>query len=481
MKQLLLGLFALLTLIVAPACAVLPGASDFGEDLVSPHQLATSQKLNPEIVKQIDALELTKEQRRLALTMAHVQRAVGIQPFSKGNQVTLLNDGPETHRAQLAAIRAAKSHVFLEVYIFTDDVIGQQYAEALAERAEAGVDVRLIYDSVGGLGALPPFIWNMQQAGVHVQQFHSLNPFKDIRIWQWNRRSHRKVLVVDGLIAFTGGINIMDTYVAGPNGDEPGWRDIHMAVVGPVAKALQASFVSIWNKTSTFNDVSHPPIPALSDQAACLDGAESHDQLLVGVVTNKGTDLIRALLDQGESTMYKMVGDERDTRHGIYQTYLMAIRNATKSIWVTQAYFVPDKKIQKGLIKAAKRGVDVHLLLPGIGDSELVSNASRAYYGELLEAGVKVSEYQGAMMHAKAAVVDGVWATVGSSNLDYRSLLHNEESNAVVIGRSFAEQMERVFEADLERSKTIVLEEWDQRPFSDKTKQWWASWTRYWI
>lgn len=474
-------LLSFVLLPLSTGCAVLPGASSFGEDLVSPTELRSAQQLSPEVAAELAKLGGSKAQRRLATTMAHVQRAVGVSPFSNGNQVTLLNDGPETHQAQLAAIRSAKSHVFLEVYIFTDNIIGQQYADALTERAEAGLDVRLMYDSVGGLGALPPFIWKMQQAGVHVQQFHSLNPIKDIRLWQWNRRSHRKVLVVDGVIAFTGGINIMDTYVAGPDDKDPGWRDIHMAVVGPTAKTLQASFVAIWNKVSTFNDVSHPDIPQLTDQAACLDAVDSHDQQLVGVVTNKGTDLVRALLDQGESTMYKMVGEERDTRHGIYQTYLMAIRNAEKSIWVTQAYFVPDKKILKGLIKAAKRGVDVHLLLPGIGDSELVSNASRAYYRKLLQAGVKISEYQGAMMHAKAAVVDGVWSTVGSSNLDYRSLLHNEESNAVVIGRGFAQQMERVFEQDLGRSKAIVLEEWNQRPFSDKTKQWWASWTRYWI
>lgn len=460
---------------------MLPGASPFAEGLVYSDELQKSQQLRADVKAALRGDDISPSQYNFAVKMAHVQRAVGVNPLSTGNQVTLLNDGPETHSAQLEAIRSATSHVFLEVYIFTDDSIGQQYAAALIERAKAGVDVRLIYDSVGGLGALPPFIWKMRQAGVSVQQFHSLNPFKDIRVWQWNRRSHRKVLVVDGLVAFTGGINIMDTYVTTPDDEDPGWRDIHMAVVGPEVKTLQASFVSIWNKTSTFNDVSHPEIPALGGQAACLHKIQSHDDLLVGTITNKGTDLLRAALDQGESTMYKMVGDERETRHGIYQTYLTAIRSAQQSIWITQAYFVPDKKIQKSLIRAAKRGVDVHLLLPGIGDSELVSNASRAQYKKLLKAGVKISEYRGAMMHAKAAVIDSVWATVGSSNLDYRSLLHNEESNAVVIGSSFAQQMEQVFVDDLSRSRQITLAEWNQRSFGQKAKEWWASWTKYWI
>ena len=382
------------------------------------------------------------------------QSIVG-SPLVVGNKVTLLQDGPATYAAMFAAIGQARDHVNLESYIFEDDEVGEQFAQLLLVTQARGVQVNLIYDSVGGFNTPKSFFEQLTRGGVAVLEFNPINPFSVKKAWRPNNRDHRKLLVVDGKVAFLGGINISSVYssgsiLSGPNKRRPeksAWRDTHLQIDGPVVAEFQKLFLQTWQKQQ---------------------GPELAKKDYFPVLKAQGKELVRA------------IGSTPDDPFSlIYLTLISAIGNAEKNIYLTNAYFVPDPQLLKSLVEAATRGVDVKLILPSRSDSAVVFHAGRAHYTELLQGGVKVYEHAGALLHAKTAVIDGVWSTVGSTNLDWRSFLDNDEINAVVLGREFAQKMQVMFDADLTSSQAIDLSSWNQRPIEFLLKEWMAQlWRR---
>lgn len=447
-----------------------------------------------------EAVQQDPEAYEYARKVGAAETALTRRPASAGNKVELLVDGPATHAAQLAAIRTARHHIHLDVYIITDEAIGQQYADALIERARKGVIVRLMFDSIGGSGAGGKFKTALKNAGVQILEF---NKTKDLRVWRINRRSHRKVLVVDGKIAFTGGINITDEYTesspagearasgsvsggsssrsrflgsggAGMRGSQlpkgAGWRDTHIQVEGPAVAAFQRAFLDAWEAGKGEIDLSGEYFPPL----------KSAGNEVVRVLTSEGTDLLSVFLAVPESAAKKLLS-QRERRNVIYGTYFNAIKLAQKRVWITQSYFAPNDDFADLLNETARRGVDVRLILPAKSDVGYLPLITRHYYDRLLKSGVKIYEYEPVVLHAKTAVVDSVWSTVGSANLDYRSFIHNDEANAVVIGKQFGKKMETMFEQDMQESTLITLKDWRARPWLDRVKETGASLFKYWI
>jgi cardiolipin synthase A/B len=375
-----------------------------------------------------------------------LEQQIGGSALVVGNEVTLLQDGPATYAAMFTAIRGAKDHIDVESYIIEDGAVGQEFADALIERQAAGVQVNVIYDSVGAFGTGKPFFDRLTQAGVQVVEFNPLNPLAAKKSWSPNHRDHRKLLVVDGRVAFLGGINISNVYSSGSSmghrqrAVDPagGWRDTDVRIAGPVVAEFEALFNATWEK----------------QQGKPLAKSAS------AVIAPAGNHIVRA------------VGSTPDDAFSlIYLTLISAITNAQERVYLTNAYFVPDPQLMKALVDAAARGVDVRLILPGRSDSSAAFYAGRSHYSELLEAGVKIYERRGALLHAKTALVDGVWSCVGSSNLDWRSALDNDEINAVILGREFAQQMQAAFAGDMAASDLIDLPGWQRRPVLQRLKE----------
>jgi cardiolipin synthase len=410
----------------------------------------------------------TAAQRDFVCRLDQIETEITRRPLVAGNSVTLLVDGPATHAAQLAAIRRARHHIHLSAYILEDDSIGRQYRDALAERARAGVEVRVMFDSFGGLRIGPAFREPLERAGAQV---HEYAPIMYPAVWRISRRNHRKLLVVDGRIAFTGGIGISDTYSqsAKSGSFEHGWRDTQIRIDGPAAAEFEQLFLDSWKKEVG-------PIP---DEASYFPKLRSRGVELVRAVVREGEDFSDLLLSPFARALRSVRGIAH--RHAIYASYLAAISESRRSIWITQAYFAPNRAFCDALASAARRGVDVRLLVPGNSDVGLMLQASRHQYGDLLSAGVRIFEYEGPVLHAKTAVVDGVWSTVGSSNLDYQSFIHNDEANAIVVGHAFAHEMERMFRDDLARAREVTLAEWRRRPITDRALQSLASTLKFWI
>ena len=380
--------------------------------------------------------------RHLAL-----EEAIVGSPLVVGNKVVLLQHGAATFQAMLGAIRDAKDHINMETYIIEDDEVGNRFADALIEKQAQGVQVNFIYDSVGAINAPKAFFKRLTDSGIKVLEYNPINPLTAKKGWNVNQRDHRKLLIVDGQSAFLGGINISSVYSGGsytersrgrPEG-EPPWRDTHMQVDGPVVGEFQKLFLATWEKQKGEALAPRNYLPQLS---------------------NKGKEVVRA------------IGSSPDEPYSlIYATLISAIRSAETSVNLTNAYFVPDPQMLAALKDAAQRGVDVKLILPSYSDSWLVFHAGRSYYEELLGAAVKIYERRDALLHAKTALIDGVWSTIGSTNLDWRSFLHNDEVNAVILGQEFGAQMQAMFEKDLASSNPITLEQWQQRSISDRLKE----------
>jgi len=381
-----------------------------------------------------------------------VEQALTDNPLSIGNQVELLEDGPKTYAAMLSAIRAAKHHVHMETYIFDADEIGNQFAAALAERARAGVKVRLIYDSAGSFKTPKEFFKDLAASGVEVLEFNPIGAATVLKdgLAAINHRDHRKLTIVDGRIAFLGGINISGVY--GPlsgslnrSSDEPfekrPWRDTQTRIDGPVVADLQHAFLNHWARQKKE--------PVIEDRA------------YFPAISTQGPLVVRAIggapADDGLNAMYV--------------AFVSAVENAEKEVLIMNPYFVPHESLRRSLSEAARRGVEVKLLLPSHSDSPFAYHAGHSFYGGLLESGVKIYERKDRMLHAKTAVIDGVWSTVGSTNLDWRSLLYNDEINAVILGPEFAAQMAAVFRGDLAQSEEITLEKWRNRPLLDRFKE----------
>ncbi len=384
--------------------------------------------------------------RHLAL-----EEAIVGSPLTTGNQVILLQDGPATYQAMFAAIAAAKDHINLETYILDDDEVGQRFAQALMAKQAAGVQVNLLRDSAGTFGTPAAFFTQLAASGIRVHEFNPVNPLAARESWQWNQRDHRKLLIVDGRIAFLGGINISSVYSGGsfqrgskgapkiPGADNPAWRDTDLQLQGPVVAELQKLFIEAWEKQKG------PPLASKN---------------YFPPPQNAGRLVVRA------------IGSSPDEPFSlIYATLLSAIGSAETSVRITNAYFVPDPQLLATLEAAAGRGVDVALILPGQTDSWLTFHAGRRHYERLLRAGVKLYERRSVILHSKTALIDGVWATVGSTNLDWRSFLHNYELNAVVLGAEFGSQVQAMFERDLAASNPITLAQWQQRSLDLRVKE----------
>jgi len=390
--------------------------------------------------------------RHLAL-----EQAVSDSPLLTGNRVRLLEDGPDTYRAMFTAILAASDHINMETYILEDDEVGRLFADALIDKQRQGVQVNLIYDSVGTLGTPAEFFQRLRDHGIRTLEFNPVNPATAKAGWDVNQRDHRKLLITDGQTVFLGGINISSVYSGGssrgrskakPNGELP-WRDTDLQIEGPVVAEFQKLFLETWTAQKGEPLAPRNYLPPLHPQ---------------------GNEVVRAI---GSSP--------NDEFSLIYVTLLSAINSAETEVWLTNAYFVPDPQLLEALKAAAARGVDVRIVVPGSTDSALVFHAGRSYYDELLQAGVKIFERRDALMHAKTAVIDGVWSTVGSTNLDWRSFLHNEEVNAVVLGTEFGDRMRAAFLRDLAQSEQIELEQWRQRSIGVRLKERLARVWQYWL
>jgi cardiolipin synthase A/B len=393
--------------------------------------------------------ELRKRSAEPSIFDRHVavEEKVAGSALSIGNRATLLEDGEAAYPAMLAAIRGAKHHVHLEVYIFEEDQAGHEFLDALIERARAGVQVRVMYDSFGSKGTSREFFDLLKMGGVHVVEYSPVDPANLLKKGVLlNQRDHRKLLIVDGRIAFLGGINISEVYAgdSGPRGsdvpfDKRPWRDTQLQVEGPVVNELQKTFLAMWEKERK---------EKLADPA-----------------------LLPQQNPAGNLAMRALEGVNDQAINPLYVTFISALASAEASVHITMAYFVPDQQLLAELKAAAQRGVDVKIVLPSRTDGWVVFHAGRSFYEELLGAGVKIYERKNRLLHSKYAVVDGVWSTVGSSNLDWRSLLHNLELNAVILGDEFGRRIEGLFEKDLAMSEQITLEKWRQRPIKDRIRE----------
>jgi cardiolipin synthase len=405
----------------------------------------------------LDQLKSRGEETSIFDRHLALEEAIVGSPLMVGNKVVLLQDGPATFQLMFTAIRNAKDHINMETYIIEDDEVGNRFADALIEKQGQGVQVSLIYDSVGAMNAPKAFFKRLTDSGIKVLEFNPINPLTARKGWNVNQRDHRKLLIVDGQTAFLGGINISSVYSGGsfshqskqrPEGGPP-WRDTHMQVEGPVVGEFQKLFLATWEKQKGETLAPRKYFPKLG---------------------NKGKEVVRA------------IGSSPDEPYSlIYATLISAISSAETSVHLTNAYFVPDPQLLAALKDAVQRGVDVRIILPGKTDSWPVFHAGRSYYAELLGAGVKIYERRDALMHSKTALIDGVWSTVGSTNLDWRSFLHNEEVNAVILGQEFGAQMQAMFETDLASSERITLEQWQQRSLGDRLKETVARIWEYWL
>ena len=377
-------------------------------------------------------------------------------PLIRGNATRLLVDGPETHRAMFEAIATARRHVHLETYILEGDETGLRFAELLLERRRAGVHVSVLYDAIGAIGTPAAYFDRLRDGGVALCEFNPITP-RPGRPVALNHRDHRKILVVDGRVAYTGGVNISDVYSSGSASARrrsergTGWRDTHIEIRGPAVAALQDLFVGTWGRQGCPDrpDAAVDPAPALSAQ--------------------------------GDRVLRVLASAPADARNAIRDELLVAMDAAERSIHVTMAYFVPDPLTIEILEAAARRGVEVTLVLPGFSDFWAVLAAGRSHYAGLLEAGVTIRERRDALLHAKTVVIDGVWSTVGSANMDWRSFLHNDEVNVVVIGEGFGGEMERMFAADVERSVLLDAATWARRGLPQRTKEGLARLLEYWL
>jgi cardiolipin synthase len=379
-----------------------------------------------------------------------IEEAVADTPLVAGNKALVIEDGPDTFAAMLEDIRAAKRHINAEFFIVDADGFGREFADALIEKRRQGLSVNLIYDAIGSIGTPGAFFDRLREAGIRVLEFHPLNPLKGKNP---NDRDHRKILVVDGRVAYTGGINISSVYglPGGPKESQHGhkgsaagevWRDTQIRLEGPVAAEFQKLFLEQWRKEAK---------------------EELPDADFFPTVPAAGKAVVRVIATSADKAKPEFLA-----------TFISALRNAENSVSITQGYFAPPEEELAALKEAAARGVSVRLVLPQKTDQPKVVFAGRRRYQDLLDAGVEIYERRGVLLHAKTAVVDGVWSVVGSANLDYRSVLYNDEVNAVVLGTEFGEEIEAMFARDLAASDRIDPREWRERPFFGRVKEWFA-------
>jgi cardiolipin synthase len=387
---------------------------------------------------------------------AALVRSLG-RPLLGGHRVDLLLDGPETYAAMFEAIAQARDHINLESYMIEPEGPGAELAHRLAERARAGVRVNLLFDSVGSIGTTSAYFHRLERAGINVCEFHPLRRLSTLLTRALHLRDHRKLMVVDGRIGFIGGVNISKRYGSGPTShadarraDRPApdvaadpmaspWRDTHLRVEGPVVAHLQRLFTTHWRQASMrpMEAATYfPPLRPAGEQRVAL-----------------------AACDAGRRS------------NPFYRALLAAIDAAQHRVLITTAYLVPPRRLLRALGRAAQRGVEVHVLLPGVSDVWAALHAGRSHYARLLRAGVHIHERHDRFVHAKTCVIDGVWSTVGSSNFDWRSILHNAEANLLVLDAGLAARMERVFRDDVAAAREIEPRGWARRGWLQRARE----------
>ncbi len=422
----------------------------------SPHILSSRGQLSRQQSK------ATMEQLKQAVKATDIlERHIAViesitkNPLTKGNKITLLTDGAATYPAMLTAIEQATDHINMESFIFEDDEIGRKFAEALLQKQAAGIQVKLIYDSVGSITTPAAFFERMRAGGIKVVEFNPLNPLEATREWDFTHRDHRKILIIDGRLAIIGGINISKVYSSRPfqrqHNAKPSihWRDTDIQIEGPAVAEFQQLFLDTWLQQKGLLPAEHNYFPAL----------KSEGKALVRVVGST----------PGQDNRIPFI------------MYVSAITFAEHSIHLTNSYFLPDDQIKQALMEAAGHGVDVKLILPAISDSRVALHAQRFHYAELLQAGVQIYEHSTSLLHAKTAVIDQIWSTVGSTNMEFLSLLNNDEVNAVILSKDFALEMEKMFARDLANSKQIHWVDWQKRPLLLKIKEWFINLIFQWL
>jgi len=470
-KPFLFFFLSVTVLSLGGGCATLPKVSDAIDNASTqePPQIQSSKgMLSPEKSKVVmERLKQSVAPTDMLERYSAVIESVSGSPLTSGNKVTLLIDGAATYSAMFKAMENAKDHINMETYIIEDDETGRRFSDLLLKKQAEGVQVNLIYDSRGSFSTPAPFFQRLRDAGIQVIAFNPVNPLKARKSWRVAHPDHRKILIIDGKIAFTGGVNISAVYSNPPSGGSqpsggsrsPGgkqdnvaampWRDTDVQLEGPVVAEFQKLFLDTWQRQKG---------PDLPKRNYFPD------------LKKDGNALVRAV---GSSP--------GETNRLTFILYVSAITFSEYSLHLTNAYFVPDDETVNALIAAAGRGVDVRIVLPGTTDSSMVLNAGRYYYSRLLKSGVKLYKRRDVMLHAKTAVIDNVWSTVGSTNMDFWSFSTNDEVNAVILNKEFATEMEKMFAGDLAESDEIRLEEWNKRPVLDRIKQWIAHHFRRWL
>jgi len=357
-------------------------------------------------------------------------------PFLPGNRHVVLRNGDEFFPAMLAAIRAAQGTITFETYIYWSGDIGREFAEALAGRAQAGVKVHVLLDWVGSAKMAKELLEVMEEAGVEVRKFH---PPHLLHLGRINNRTHRKLLVVDGRLGFTGGAGIAPHWAG--HGDSPEhWRDSHFRVEGPVVAQMQAVFLDNWIKAT-------------------------------GVVLH-GRDYFPHLEPAGDQMAQMFSSSPEGGSESMALMYLLGITAASRTIDLSASYFVPDTLFTKTLVDALRRGVRLRIVVPGEHiDSTIVRKASRARWGPLLEAGALIAEYQPTMYHCKVLILDGLMVSVGSTNFDNRSFQLNDEATLNILDAAFAAQQTSIFEEDLTLAKPVTFQDWQNRPRHEKVTE----------
>jgi len=437
-------------------CETLPKVSDAIDNASTqdaPQILSAKGMLSPENNKALmERLKQSVPPTDMLQRYSAVIESVSGSPLTSGNKVTLLIDGEATYAAMSKAMENARDHINMETYIIEDDETGRRFSDLLLKKQAEGVQVNLIYDGRGSLLTPAPFFQRLRDAGVQVLAFNPVNPLKARKSWSMAHPDHRKILIVDGKVAFTGGINISAVYsnrTSGGSqlsgGSKPSdtkydnvaampWRDTDVRLEGPVVAEFQKLFLDTWRRQ---------------------EGQKLPERNYFPDLKATGNALVQAVgSSPGEANRLTFV------------LYVSAIAFSEKSLHLTNAYFVPDHETVNALIAAASRGVDVKILLPGTTDSSMILKAGQYYYSDLLKSGVKIYELRNAMLHAKTAVIDNVWSTVGSTNMDFWSFSTNDEVNAVILDKEFAADMEKMFAMDLAESDAVLLEEWKKGPCS---------------
>ncbi len=388
--------------------------------------------------KRIEATAPETEQAtiaRLMLISSTIQRS----HFTAGNRITLLRDGRETYPAMLDAIAHATRRIDMETYQF-DTRGAALFATALMQKAREGVEVHLLYDAWGSAAQDKSLFDRMRQAGIQVVEYNPLGSNFDP-----DHRDHRKLLVIDNRVAITGGLNITGVYLnqtnRGDNPEQMRWRDTDVMIEGPVVDQFQTLFIKSWTEQRGPALPPRPPPP----------------------MSTPGTAEIEAI-----------DGAPVDNHPVIYETLLSAVALSRKSVHLTTGFFGPPEAMTHALAAAARRGVDVAIITAAHSDSKASVEAGRSHYHELLDAGVRIYERQGVVLHAKTGVMDGLWAVVGSSNLDWRSTVLNNEIDAVVVDPTFGAEMEAMFQDDVAQSKQITREQWASRGLIERADEMWA-------